>query len=160
MAYLPISVGQIIGVCPKSASTSLINQHHYPNLENLSNVAVIELKKSRWKVTGILRDPLDRFESAYNFFKYGQCGGFPSGKKYENISHFVASVLNGDKDEHWLPQTEMLILCDDFVDLETYPLERKENAHKHIEVLSAKDSAMLKEYYSADFAQRGNAWGS
>lgn len=157
--YIPTSVGVIIGTCTKSASTSLANQHRVPGTKRLTNLAVIELKKCGWSCIGLVRDPIERLESAYNFFQYGQCGRFPNGAEYTSIGHFVDSVLNGHIDAHWAPQSEQLILCDNFVDLESYPLDRTENRTKHLEVVKYRIDE-LGRYYAGDYAIRGNQWQS
>lgn len=157
MIYLPHSLGLIIATCTKCASTSLRNEYQTGNLKPLTNVGVIELKKAGWQVVGLIRDPIDRFESAYNFFQYGQQRKFPNGKTYESIDHFTASVLNGDTDEHWLPQAGQLLLCNRYVDLETFPLAHRVNvvSHKETAVSRARE---LKDYYSADTELRGRSW--
>ena len=145
MVYLPYEIGLIIATCTKCASTSIRDEIGGFKFEPLTPVAVIELKKSRWKVVGIVREPIDRFESAYNFFQRGQQRQFPNGKKYENINHFVDSVLFGDADEHWLPQAGQLGLCDGFVDLENFPLSLKVNGVERVEKVERKHEE-LEEY--------------
>lgn len=157
MIYLPISIGNIIGTCHKSASTSLENEYRVPGIKPLTNLAVIELKKSHWKCSGLLRDPLVRLESAYNYFQYGQCGVFPNTQRYETIEHFIDSILNGHSDSHWLPQTEQLVLCDKFYDLESFPLQSTVNQFNHIEKINYRVDD-LKQYYAGDYEFRGNTW--
>ena len=72
MIYIPHSVGVILAISNKGASTSIRNEYYVAGLKPLNLQAVRELRKSFWKVLGIVRDPIDRFESAYNFFKYKQ----------------------------------------------------------------------------------------
>ena len=154
MLYIPYKVGEIIGTCTKCASTSIANEFLPPQLNKLTSIAVVELKKSGWSVTGVIRDPIDRLESAYNFFQYGQQGIFPNGKRYESITHFVDSVLSGDADEHWLPQAGQLVLCTDFITLESFQISRTENSSEHIEKIANRSSELV-EYYMADIALRG-----
>jgi hypothetical protein len=154
--YVPHSTGLIIATSPKCASTSINNCYHVEGTKPLSLAAVIELKKSFWKVVGIVRDPIDRFESAYNFFQYGQCGNFPTGK-YSNIREFTNAVLSGVEDDHWAPQSKVLKKCDRYADLETLPLDRKQNTVKHIEKATYKIDE-LKILYADDYNLRGNTW--
>ena len=156
MIYVPYSIGVIIATSPKTASTAINNCFKTVNIKSLSYQAVIELKKSNWKVIGVVRDPVDRFESAYNFFKYGQCGNFPVGN-FENIQDFTDAVLNGVKDEHWLPQSDLLNVCDSYVDLENIPLKRKENSVAHTEVANYRLDE-LKNFYAKDYKIRGGSW--
>lgn len=159
MIYVPASIGLIIGACHKAASTSLQNEYRVPGLKRLTNLAVIELKKCGWKCVGLIREPIERLESAYNFFQYGQCGQFPNGAEYTSIRHFIDSVLNGHADSHWLPQSEQLLLCDTFVDLESFKLATTENRTKHLEVVNYRLDD-LRRYYAGDYAIRGNVWQS
>lgn len=154
--YIPHSVGLIIATSPKCASTSIGNEFHVRGLQHISLEAVIELRKSFWKVIGVVRDPIDRFDSAYNFFQYGQCGNFPIGK-YKNIKEFTDAVLSGVEDDHWKPQSDYLKECDRFVDLESFPLGRKENSVKHQEK-SIYRSGELKDFYANDYKIRGFQW--
>ena len=157
MMYLPIELGVIIGVCTKCATTSILDEYHVRNLKPITAIAASELKKSGWKVIGIVRDPIDRLESAYNYFQRGQQGFFPDLKKYVSIDHFIDSVLNGDTDKHWETQAGQLLLCDTFVDLETFPLSRHVNSVKHQEKIEYKMTELLN-YYMADTVLRGGTW--
>lgn len=156
MLFIPFSVGVIIATTHKTASTAINNSLKVRNVSSLSLEAVIELRKSNWKVIGVVRDPIDRFESAYNFFKYGQCGNFPTGE-YESIKEFTDAVLNGVTDTHWQPQSEQLPYCDTYVDLESYPMRYRENSVNHTESATYK-LLELKEHYKGDYIIRGNTW--
>lgn len=156
MLYIPFSIGIIIATTHKTASTAINNSFKVRNTSSLSLEAVKELKKSNWRVVGVVRDPVDRFESAYNFFKYGQQGNFPIGS-YENIQEFTDAVLSGKSDTHWQPQSEQLTICDSYVDLESFPLRYRENCINHTE--SAKYRLLdIKEHYRSDYEIRGNTW--
>ena len=157
MFYIPHSIGLIIAVSPKCGSTSFRNEYHIPGTRPLSLVAVQELKKSFWKVKGIVRDPIDRFESCYNFFQHKHNGGFPLGKKYKSLEAFTDAVLSGDTNPHWQPQSEMLQECDTYADLETVPLKHhiNKNEHKERAVYRLRE---LKEFYAQDYKIRGGTW--
>ncbi len=156
MIYMPHSIGLIIAASPKCASTSISNEFHVPGLKSLDIKTVAGLREVFWEVVGVVRNPIDRFESAYNFFKYGQCGNFPTGK-YQNINEFTDAVLSGIPNEHWTPQSDLLLECDRFVDLESFPLSRRENGviHKEKATYRLKD---LKEFYANDYKIRGFQW--
>lgn len=156
MFYIPHSVGLIIAVSPKSGSTSIRNDLHVDGARPLSRKAVVELKKSFWKVVGIVRDPIDRLESCYNFFQHKHNGGFPLGK-YDGQESFIDAVLNGADNPHWLPQSSMLDLCDRFVDMESYPIVNHINKNKHLESITYRLDD-LKHFYKEDFKLRGNSW--
>ena len=156
MIYVIHSIGLILAVSRKAASTAISNCYKTVNIKEPTLEAVIELKKSNWKVVGIVRDPLDRFESAYNFFQYGQCGNFPTGK-YRSIREFTDEVLGGVVDEHWLPQSGLLLACDRYVDLETLPLDRKENSVDHTEKADYRVDDLMG-FYAADYSLRGSSW--
>lgn len=156
MIYIPHSIGLIIATSHKCASTSINNCFHVEGTKPLSFQAVLELKKSFWKVVGVVRDPIDRFESAYNFFQYGQCGNFPTGR-YLGIREFTDAVLSGVEDSHWQPQSELLLGCDRYADLETLKLDRHQNAvgHKELATYRLDD---LRSFYVNDYKRRGNSW--
>ena len=156
MVYITHSIGLIIATCFKCSSNSITNEFKAGGTKPLGYNAVIELKKSNWKVVGIVRDPIDRFESAYNFFQYGQQGNFPNGE-YKNIEEFTNKVLAGVKDDHWLPQSAQLLNCDRFADLETLTLDRQQNAVKHIEKARWRLDE-LKAFYANDYKLRGGSW--
>tara|TARA_R110000851_G_scaffold70075_1_gene156461 strand:+ start:1863 stop:2339 length:477 start_codon:yes stop_codon:yes gene_type:complete len=158
MIYVPHSIGLIIATCYKCASNSITNTFKAGGTKNINLSAVIELKRANWKVVGVVRDPIDRFESAYNFFQYGQCGSFPTGK-YENIKAFTDDVLNGIEDDHWMPQSSLLRECDIFADLETIPIILKENSVGHVEKATYRLDE-LKEFYINDYSIRGISWES
>jgi len=98
MFYIVRKIGDIIGVCTKCASTVMVNGFYNDGMGLLSNVAVIELRKSGWKVTGVVRDPIDRSESAFNFFQHGQTGLFPKvgDTTYSNAVNPFNSMWLGD----------------------------------------------------------------
>jgi hypothetical protein len=156
MSYEIHSVGRIIATSPKVASTAIGNFYKTVNIKSLTAAAVVELKKSNWKVTGIVRDPIDRFESAYNFFQYGQCGNFPVGR-FENINSFTDAVLAGVSDEHWDAQSGLLTVCDNYADLETLELPLVENAVVHREAADYRCDELM-EFYKQDYKLRGSAW--
>lgn len=156
MIYIPHSIGLIIATCFKCASNSITNEFKAAGVKPLSHNAVVELKKSNWKVIGIVRDPIDRLESAYNFFKYGQQGNFPTGQ-YNDIKDFIDAVLAGVTDEHWRPQSSMLLLCDKFADLETMNISKLQNTSPHYEKVEHRIEE-LNNFYSQDFVLRGGAW--
>lgn len=158
MFYIPHSVGLIIGVCPKAGSTSLRNDLHVPGTRPLSITAVQELKKSFWRVVGVVRDPIDRFESCWNFFQYKHNGDFPAGQ-FKSIEDFTDQVLDGLENPHWLPQAQQLTECQSFVNLETFPLINHENKNEHIERASFRLDE-LRAYYKEDFNLRGGVWVS
>lgn len=155
--YIPHSIGVIISVSQKCASTSISNQFHVEGIRPITETAVVALRESFWRVIGIVRDPIDRFESAYNFFKYGQCGKFPEDRKFNCIEDFTDAVLNGFADVHWSPQAEVLGLCDKYADLESFPLEIHENSCKHKEIALHRRHE-LEQYYSDDYSIRGSVW--
>jgi len=156
MIYVPHSIGLIIATCYKCASNSITNTYKTGGTKNINGAAVIELKKSNWKVVGVVRDPLDRFESAYNFFQYGQQGKFPTGG-YTDIKEFTDAVLNGVSDDHWLPQSGLLKECNRYADLESMPITRRENKVQHIEKVTYRLDE-LKAFYSGDYKIRGALW--
>jgi len=156
MIYTPHSIGLIIATCFKCASTSINNTFKAGGTKPLNYEAVVALKRSNWKVVGIVRDPIDRFESAYNFFQYGQCGNFPTGK-YSNIEEFTDAVLEGVSDDHWTPQSKLLKECDRFADLEGLQLSRRENTNSHKEKVSHRLEE-LKKFYINDYDIRGGIW--
>ena len=156
MIYAYHSLGTILATTPKCASTSIVNEFRIANTKELRKDLVDKLQKSRWKVVGVVRDPIDRFESAYNFFQHGQCGKFPTGS-YENIEAFTDAVLAGVYDEHWEPQSNLLKECDNYADLETLPLQTKENAVNHIDLVTYRLDE-LKAFYASDYKIRGSAW--
>tara|TARA_R110000851_G_scaffold327999_1_gene498177 strand:+ start:1771 stop:2247 length:477 start_codon:yes stop_codon:yes gene_type:complete len=155
--YIPHSVGLVISVSQKCASTSISNAFHIEGLKPISAEAVAELKKSFWKVVGVVRDPIDRLESAYNFFKYGQCGTFPDNQQFDNIEAFTDAVLAGLLDDHWSPQNIVLGECDSYADLESLPIGQRLNACEHREKATYKHKE-LEQYYSKDFMIRGDKW--
>ena len=156
MIYAYHSLGTILATTPKCASTSIVNEFRLDNVKELRKDTVDKLQESKWKVVGIVRDPLDRFESAYNFFKYGQCGKFPTGN-YGSIKEFTNAVLAGVKDEHWIPQSSLLTGCDTYADLETLQLQTRENTLKHTELVTYRLDE-LKAFYESDYNIRGSAW--
>lgn len=154
--YVIHSIGLIVATSRKCASTSINNELKVNGVKPLTIDAVKVLKESNWKVVGVVRDPIARFESAYNFFQYGQCGNFPTGR-YKSIVEFTDAVLSGVLDEHWQPQSEILIECDRYVDLEDFPLSRHENAVWHQEIVSYRRDD-LASIYSEDAKIRGGKW--
>ena len=155
--YIPHSLGVIISVSQKCASTSINNAFYVEGLRPLSSEAVVELKKSFWKVVGIVRDPIDRFESAYNFFQYGQCGTFPDGHRFDTIEAFTDAVLGGLLDDHWAPQHVVLGECNSYADLESLPITQRLNVCGHREKATYKYQE-IEHYYSKDFTIRGDKW--
>lgn len=156
MFYIPHSVGLILAVSPKCASTSFRNDFHVPGTRPISLEGVRELKKSFWKVVGIVRDPIERFESCYNFFQHKHNGEFPLGS-FKSLEAFTDAVLSGFENPHWKPQSEMLLECDSFVDLETFPLINHRNKNDHLENVTYRLSD-LKDFYFNDFELRGGKW--
>ena len=154
--YVVHSIGLIIATSPKCASTAINNEFKVNGTNHINLEAVRELKKSNWKVVGVVRDPIDRLESAYNFFKYGQTDNFPVGK-YRDINEFIDSVLAGVVDEHWQLQIEILLECDRYADLESLPVMRKENSVQHTEKVNHRIDE-LNTFYSKDYEIRGEQW--
>lgn len=154
----PHNPRQIIGVCNKAGSTSARNYFRIPNLKPLTDILVSEARICNFEIFGLLRDPLDRIESCYNFFKHNQGGVFPNCAQYKNFEHFLDSVLKGAPDSHWSPQCGQIMLCEKFYDLETYPLQVRKNVAEHIEKIPPSYIRDLKIYYAADYAKRGNKW--
>lgn len=157
MFYIPHSVGQIIAVSPKCGSTSFRNSFHVAGTRPLTFEAVKELKKSFWKVCGVVRDPIERFESCYNFFQHKHNGGFPNDKKYLSLKSFTDAVLAGDTNPHWQPQAEMLKECDSFADLETVKISNHLNKSEHLERAVYRLDE-LKQFYKNDYRIRGGKW--
>lgn len=155
MFFVP-AVGKIVGVCQKAASSSLANQFHVPGLNEITELAVIELKKSGWDAVGIIRDPIDRLESAWNFFKYGQ-NNHEYVRPFETIEQFVDALLRGVKNPHWDQQVSQLAVCNRFVRLEDFPLTVCENSCDHQDVIAHRVNE-LRMFYAGDFAARGVSW--
>lgn len=160
-------LGTVISFNLKCASHSLQQEaqvrcnKYKRNLRPLTLVGVQALKQAGWDIVGILRDPAERLESAYNFFQYGNGflgggGKFPNGKRYTNIDNFVTGVCQGhDRDPHWNIQKEVLILCNTFCDLEDVPMSRHVNSCEHREKLTDTHKEMISEFYIADYELRG-----
>ena len=155
--YIPHSVGLIISVSPKCASTTIRNTFHVEGTRPITPLAVSELRKTFWKVVGVVRDPIDRFESAYNFFQHKLNGCFPNDTRFKDMESFTDAVLSGLSDDHWRPQCDIIGSCDRYADLETLPLGEKLNVSEHKEKITYRLDE-LKVYYSRDFKVRGNLW--
>tara|TARA_R110000823_G_scaffold265406_1_gene385357 strand:- start:178 stop:651 length:474 start_codon:yes stop_codon:yes gene_type:complete len=156
MIYVPHSIGLIVATCFKCASSSIGNEFKAGGTKPISHDAVVALKKSNWKVVGIVRDPIDRFESCYNFFQYGNQGNFPE-RKYKSINEFTDAVLSGVEDDHWKPQSKLLLKCDRYADLETLNITRHQNAVDHKETIDYRLEE-LKAFYAGDYKLRGDSW--
>ncbi len=148
------SIGHLIGVAPKSGSSAIINQCHRPNLDAVGIECAALLRQAGWKITGVFREPIDRLESAYNFFKYGGGRGYAAFGNPATIREFIDAVLAGQQDRHWTPQHDLYSFSGKLLPHKCVPLEgfaRVENATTHIECVGDYRITDLRRHYAKDF---------
>lgn len=153
------SIGHLIAVAPKCASTSIANQFHVPNLDPVGPECAALLKRSGWTIAAVVRDPIDRLESAYNFFRYGSVGQHAEFGSPRTIFDFADSVLSGLPGDHWEPQARAFycgdaLLPTEFVRLEDFCCSRRDNKNAHTERIGDYRSADLADYYAEDMRMR------
>lgn len=149
------SIGHLIGVVPKSGSTMLLNRYHRPGLDALNIECAAMLKRAGWKISAVFRDPIDRLESAYNFFKHGDGKGYLRFGTPSSIREFIDAVLAGLRDRHWIPQYDLYSLNARFLPSACIPLNsfpNVENGTIHVESVDGYRLEELRKFYSSDLS--------
>ena len=151
-----------VAVLPKVASQS-IGEYSRERLTQLTAREVFDIpRRVAW-----VRDPMDRLQSAYTFFremtKNGPCGrdGFITKAHTKDWSTFVDLTLE-TPDAHWHPQVELLTFGDRFIPTEVHRFENIQktwpwygllpwfNGTKHYPVDTTYRQAELTEKYRED----------
>jgi hypothetical protein len=156
--YCFANVGTIYAAAPKCASTAIANLFHVPNVDTIGAPLAAQLKAHGWEIVGVIRDPIDRFESAYNFFAHTNPGTYEPFGSPQDIYQFADAVLDGLGDPHWMPQSDYLTHEGAFLPTRCIPLESLdmpvENTSNRVESLGGYREADLMGFYASDLRLR------
>ena len=117
---------KVVCTTQRAASTSMIEAMGPAQQESQVNLVsaaeVLKLRKADWPVLLWLRDPLERFASAYAIFGAGR---IPLARDVATMKNrtpaiFADEVFKHD-DAHWAPMTRLHAFGDQFLPTRVYP---------------------------------------